>query len=254
MLRPNLWALMLPFVLVTSTADARDIQALGKDIANLRVEVERLAAEVRIERSQAMLELRTLEARKGEMELMLDAEQVGLQELKAETGRLRDTLDGDAKQNELLAEQVQKSLALLKTYIQTTLPYHKSERVAAVDSLASSLQSGKDDAQMAATKLWRLYEDELQLTHDIERGEVVVAFENEERLVPAARIGMVALFTQLGEERYGRVVRYGDGSFKHELLTEFAHIQDLRKLFKALERRVHEGEYVLPLLAEDGGL
>lgn len=224
----------------------------AEELAELRVEVDRLDAELRAVRRQGAFELRTLQTRRGELELQLDdlRLEVRTQRDEAEQLHQRQREQGDAGSE--LADTVERGLDELGEVIAEGMPYHRDERLAALDDLRGQLRAGRIDPASAAVSLWRTIDDDLRLAERVERGQTPLQLRPGDavQLVEVVRLGSVALLVHVPPDEYGRVIRGEDGSWCYEPLTHPEPRRQVRKLFRDLQRQIRDGAYILPLQAD----
>jgi hypothetical protein len=228
-------------------ADDKSLKRLSKTLVELRSTVDDLNSQLRVERTQNLLELRELQRRKEELALLKDAEAVKQATLKQQLQRRQEKQAKEQDTRSLLARAVEIGRKQLAKAVERSLPYRLKERLAAISELGLRMGAGRIDPAAAAVKLWRLVEDELRLAMTVERAEVPLVIDGKSRLVRVVRLGTVTLYTSLGPEEYGRFVRRQDGTWHHVVLEEPQHCDQIAALFRALERQVREGFYRLPL-------
>ncbi len=219
----------------------------GAKLVKLRSEVSALSAELTRLRGSEQGEQRALQARKKELALLLDAELLRIKTIEARLTKAKARETSGADKRKGLKTAVLAGVASLRQTVQRSLPYRRKERLAALDELVTRLKAGRVDGETAALTLWRLTEDEVRLTMLIEGGERAVRIAGVERLVPVVRLGMLTLYTDLGQGRYGRLLRGKDGRWRHERIVGERARKQLRALFHALHRQVREGAYSLPI-------
>lgn len=226
-------------------------KSYGAKLVQLRTEVSALSAELVRLRSNEQAEQRALQARKKELALLLDAEQLRLKTLEARIAKSRARKVSGADKRKALRQATLSGVVSLRAVVARSLPYRRKQRLAALDQLAARLRAGQVDGETAALSLWRLTEDEIRLTMLVEGGERAVRIAGVERLVPVVRLGMLTLFTDLGQSRYGRLRRGKDGRWRHERVVGKRARKQLRALFHALHRQVREGAYSLPIPVDE---
>jgi len=205
-------------------ADEPNVKALSKILVGLRSEVDDLDSQLRSERTQNLVELRTLERRREELALLRDGEAVKQATLKQQLDRRRARQTAEQDVRTTLTQAVERGIDGLVAALQRSLPYRREERLAELATLRLRLRAGRVDPTSAAVKLWRLSEDELRLSMTVELAEVPLLIEGKRRLVRGA-----------------------GGDWRHLLVTDRREREQIAALFRALERQVREGAYRLPL-------
>jgi len=143
-------------------------------------------------------------------------------------------------------------LAKTRAAVEGSLPFRREERLAALDELATKLDSGALAPEKAATKLWRFIEDELRLTREVSLTKVPLRIEDDgpRHLTEVVRFGMVTLYTRCadcGDAHFGQMVKGDDGRWRHEVIEDETSVQQVKSLFESLEKNITEGAYELPL-------
>ena len=210
-------------------------------LAALRTEVATLAADVQAERDALRGQLRALDVERAELQGQVRREELRLTELSTQLQTRREELGLVDAEASALAPVVLDGLALLRTQIETGLPYRRAERLASVDALSEQVMSGELRAEKAFGRAWQLIEDELRLTRETALDRQVVSWGGEERLVTVARVGMVALYAR-DDGRIAQARRTGSG-WQWEDLGPNAEVS---ALFDSLDHQVRAGWFPLP--------
>jgi flagellar biosynthesis chaperone FliJ len=232
-------------------AGSGNLRQWARELSQLRAEVDRLDGQLRRERAEGLSEMRTLVQRKGELELRVDRENVRVRSAEATVRELEERIQNQNSRASALRPVVEKAVDKLRATIDRGLPFRRRERLQALADLEARLQSGKLDPETAVAKIWRFVEDELRLAREVALTKTAVQMgppgEPERRRLRVARLGMVAMFTELEGGKYGHFVRQDDGSWRHLLVRGEQLRQQVEALFENLERNVVEQTYRLPL-------
>lgn len=224
------------------------IRLWTQEILRLRSEVERLTSQIQIERAKEIFDLRSLESRRSQLQILVDQERLRL-------GPLRDRLQ-DLRQKALSQKADQTQIRLvwtrashaLETAIRESLPFRREERLRSILDLQALVASDRIALAQAFAQLWRLAEDELRLSVLVEKATIPLRLNDQgpRRLLPVVRLGLFALFIREAEDRYSRILRDTQGRWAYRRLTS-EEIPHVRLLFEHLERQIREGFYRLPL-------
>jgi hypothetical protein len=223
----------------------------AKELSRLRAEVDRLDAQLRHERARGLSELRALVRRKGELELRVDRERVRVRAARESVRELEGKLEKKEKSGSDLMPVIERAAGKVRASIERGLPFRTRERLDALADIEARVKSGRLDPESGVARLWRLVEDELRLAREVLLTKAPVRLggpkRRERRLVRVARLGMVAMFTELGEGRYGHFVRGSDGVWAHRTIRDEGVRGEVEKLFGALENGVVGRTYELPV-------
>ncbi len=241
---------------VSSTAGSKtDLQQKAEELAKLRSEVDLLDAEVRAERTQGQAMLKTLEARRTALSTNLDAERVRAKAARTKLEGLRQTIEQRKGASQVLLPLFDKAADHLAAAAREGLPFHREERLAAIDELKVKARTGRIDPETACVRLWQLVEDEIRLTGETVRTKVPLSLDIDgkgpRQLADVVRIGMVTMFVRHAPHSFSRIVRR-DGSWRSERIQNGKQITQLEGLFEAVGKQVFQGDYVLPLPSLEG--
>lgn len=241
----------LAFALIApSSAHASESEQASR-LAELRAEVERLAADVEAEKEDRRGELRSLELQRTDLEARVRQEEVRTQELERLIERQREMLQADDVAGEVLTPVLLDALAKLRGSVESGLPYRVPERLAEIDKLENQLRGGTLAPQRATTRIWQLIEDELRLTRENIMDRQVVVLDGDEVLVDVGRVGMVMMFFRTEDDRVGRVSGQ-PGAWSYDVYTTSAEIAGVTTLFDALDKQVRVGFFELPNALTEG--
>lgn len=233
----------------SAVASGGGLREWAKELESLRSRIDDVDGRLRAEQSSGSAEIGTLVRRLGELRAQADRESVRYRAASDSVKELEQRLAERENRGDVFVPVVESGLADLRAGIVNGLPYRVKDRLAALDEVALEMSSGRIGPEEAASKLWRLFEDELRLTQEVILTKIPVTLEKGKgrRMVRVVRLGMTALYTELGNGRYGRFVRGSEGRWKHERLDRGEAAEGVEKLFSALENNMLEGGYKLPL-------
>lgn len=223
---------------------AQDSAKLAEQLARLRTEVESLSEELELERSSAREELESLAARKAELESELQREDLRLSRVAAALEEQKKLVEQARASEADLSPVVQEGAKGLRAYVERSLPFRTTERLAAIDEITGALDAGNVRPSKAVLRLWSLVQDELRLTKESGLYRQPVPLDDGDHLVDVVRVGMVMLFFQTQDGRHGRAVRAPDG-WRFEVLGD-DDAPKISKLFESFEKQVRVGLFELP--------
>jgi hypothetical protein len=230
-------------------AGGKKLRRWARELESLRSEIDGLDARVRNSRSRGLAEIRALVSRRGELELERDRETVRKKAARHTVAGLQEKIAATKQRGKKLEPVVREALGMLTAYVRNGLPYQRDARLAALSEIGEGMQKGAVDPEKAASRLWRFVEDEMGMTREVmlTKTPLVLQAGKARRLVRVVRLGMVAMFTELGDGRYGHFVKQAAGGWRHVRITDAETISQVRALFAALEKNIREGAYRLPL-------
>ncbi|MBU0551435.1 DUF3450 domain-containing protein [Myxococcota bacterium] len=242
--------LALALLAPSPPAPPPDLPTMARALADLRVEIDELDAQLRVEKTQINAALRGLEARVAELEMRLDAERVRRARLQAQIDRHQAEADAQTQTRAAASEAILRGLDAAQALVEEGLPFRRAARLKALDGLRARLKEGRVDPHALGVELWRFMEDERRLRREVEMSEIPIQIEPDAapRLLRVVRLGMVTLYTRLDEARFGQLRREGAG-WRHVEIEPPQQRQQLASLFQSLRRQVREGAWRLPLEA-----
>jgi len=243
---PALIGLGVVVLLGGSPATAQPSPAkLAKEIAELRVEVERIESDLGIQRAQQEAELRSLVDQQAELDVLIQREELRVQTVRAEIERLRkESQQLDASTRDLVPVLLDQ-VARLRTNADEGLPFRIDDRRAELDEIADGVRLGTLDPRTTSARLWQHVEDELKLRDECGLSRQAIELDGERMLVRVAHVGMVALYARTDDGRYAMAQRDGGGWRFEELDGDEARAA--ADLFDSFDKQVRSGQFTLPL-------
>lgn len=239
-------------VAVSGTAGGKtSLEQKAQELATLRSDLDLLESDLRAERSRGQSALRNLEARRGTLAMQLDAERIRIASAKKKLETIESKLEGRKDESRVYLPVLESAAEDLAQVVREGLPFHREERLAAIDEIKTKARTGRLDPETACSRLWQLVGDEIRLTGEVARTKVPLELDGPDaprQLVDVVRIGMVTMFIRHQPGRFSKLVRR-DGAWVPEPITTVRTIDQLEALFDAVSKQVVQGDYVLPLPA-----
>lgn len=220
----------------------------AKELESLRSQVDSLDAQVREARTSGLADIRALVGRRGELKLQLDRQEVRYRAAKSSVKSLEGKIAARKQSGEAFVPVVKEALGALREQIRKGLPYRVRQRLMALQEIEKEWQTGSTSTEGAAAKIWRFIEDELRLTEEVIFTKLPLTLNRGKarRMVRVARLGMVAMFAELGGGKYGHFVRDSKKRWRHQRIQKASVRKEVAKLFDALDKNILEGAYELP--------
>lgn len=224
------------FIWQAAWAEASNLEQMAQRLAELRAQVDRLQQELDQAKDAQRLKLEALGTQLAQLEAEKRRQELVLQKLQSQWQNLsqkRPATSNDAG----LSEVLRQGMTALRHYLETSLPFKRSERLQALSELETKLQTGTAAPEKLAQELWALVEDELHLTRENGLYRQTLPIEGETALVEVAKLGMVMLFFKTPDGRYG-LVRRREGNWSYELVSQ-SNDQDLiAALMESLRKQI----------------
>ncbi|BCX82555.1 hypothetical protein MIT9_P2141 [Methylomarinovum caldicuralii] len=233
-------------LLLASPVWAADLDRLAERLAKLRAEVDRLQQQIEQTKSEHHQQMDALGAQLAQLEAEKRRQQLTVAKLQHELESALAKIPTNRVEDETLKPVLEQGIAALKDYIRTGLPFKTEDRLQAVAKLEGQLQSGSVPAKKLANRLWALFEDELHLTRENGLYQQIVPIDGDSALVDVAKLGMVMLYFQTPDGRYGLARRQQDGGWRFETLSGGDDQARIAKLMDSLRKQIRQGYFELP--------
>ena len=227
------------------------LESLAKNLAALRVRVEELSGLIDQQKAQTQGALRSLSLQQAELEAQVQRESFRVKQLRSKKAALLQEVAASKGAKDTLAPAVGQALGKVRAHVALSLPFKRQERLEQVDAITRHLQGGLISPEKAAARLWQLMEDERRLAGESGLYQQVVEVEGEAVLCEVVRLGMIALYFQTPQGRFG-VIRRAHGAWKVRLFLEEEAQQQTTQLFDHFKKNLRTGFFVLPSPIEPG--
>lgn len=237
--------LAISFCPVKAATDA-PLSALAEKIVALRTEVENLNTENNARKAELQSELKSLQARKAQLSAQIQQIELSLKQGKERLSTIKTELSKANVNGEEIKPLLLKEVALVKEWVQKSLPFQKEKRLKEVNDIEEGLTAGLLNGQKALGRLWAFIEDELRLGRENGVHRQTLVIDGEENLVSVAKLGMVAMFYQTADNRYGFTRKEKNGQYSFIALKDKEQVEQVTKLFDGLKKQIRSGQYLIP--------
>lgn len=224
------------------------IENLSNKLIELRSEVEQLNNEINFAKEEHKQEMNYLWTQKNDVQAELDRGSKSLQKLQTQLDKkIAENAKKGSSSEELkpiFMEQVDK----VHNYINTSIPFKKSQRLADLKDLKDQVNQNLISTQRGFNKLWALIEDEIRLTKETGLYKQTIAIEgaDEKKLVDIVRLGMMNIYFSTPEGDYGQLARTKD-DWVFEISENVEDKKQISELFDSLGKQVRTGLFTLPM-------
>lgn len=183
------------------------------DVATLRVEVDELAQRLRARRGDVRDELAGMRAEKAELERRLRLAQVRQRTLQKLQARADEAADDLQDQAHAWVGPARRAIDVVRGYVQRSLPFATSDRLASLDEIAGQLDRAEPDVGRAMQRLWRFVEQEVAMTGEVSLSQQPVRLDGATRaqLADVLRLGMALMYVRTAEGELAWAVPHGEG-------------------------------------------
>ena len=226
----------------TTIAAGDAFSPLIGQLTDLRFEVEALNGEIERLKDENQKKLNALAIQHNEVAANLHREELRATQLQQKFAIFRLDQSSLSQVDQQLLPILNSSLADLSGYLQHSLPFHPSERLAQVKSLQEQLAVQSLKPHQGALKLWSFIEDEFRLTRENAISRQVITVEGHEIIAQVVHLGMVAMFFQTPN---GMVGTAGPGPV-YQQLVDRKSVNAINDLFGGIKKQMRSGSYWLP--------
>jgi len=251
------WArgVLLAFALVIGTgtlsAQSEQLQNLARRIAEQRSQLETLSDELDLVKTEYGEQLRSLATQTADVEALVNREALQLEQLEREIAEAQSRIERASEGSVDVTPVVDRLESVLREHVENGLPFQRSQRLGALDTIARLRQDGTLGDQTALTRLWNLVDSEFRLLSDSGLYRQPIVMDGEERLAEVARLGMIFMYfrTLTGEVGYAEQQA---GRYVYTVVDDRRSQEQIDALFGELRRNVRQGFFPLPNPGYDG--
>lgn len=224
------------------------IENLSNKLIELRTEVERLNNEINFAKEEHKQEMNYLWTQKNDMQAELERNDKSLQKLQTQLDKKIAENSEKGKSSEELKPVFMQQIDYVHEYINTSIPFKKSQRLADLKDLQDQVNQNLISTQRGFNKLWALIEDEIRLTKETGLYKQTIAIEGleEKKLVDIVRLGMMNIYFSTPEGEYGKLARTKD-NWVFEISENIEDKKQISELFDSLGKQVRTGLFTLPM-------
>lgn len=221
------------------------IENMAKDLIQLRGEVEELQAKIDNKKETHKNRMGSLAVQRTDLETQLQRQSLELKQLVTSLKEAQERSSKDSIQGKDLKPLVLDAVAQIKQSIAKGIPFKTGERLAQLNEIADQVELDLLPAHKAVNRLWAFVDDEIRLTKESGIYRQPIKMNGKEILADIARIGMVLMYFQNGENAFGKVVKTGSG-------WTFVNIHNAKEreqvigLFDSLKKQIRTGQFSLP--------
>jgi len=253
---PILWVLLIVLGSTNSAlsggvvGNSASVDVMAEELVKLRSDVEELSSELDNKKNSYKSRMLMLENQRAELDANIKREVLSIkqQQLNVEKNkkRIKELGSDSSSLNPVLLASIED----IKSYVETTLPFKRSERLKALDKIKEQLIADVIDAEKAANRLWAFVEDEIRMTKENGIYRQTVVIKDKEILADVARLGMVFMYFEMVNEEYGYVKRTAE-DFSYEIIHDSTQKKQVATLFDSLRKQIRQGFFELPNISQN---
>lgn len=223
---------------------AGNYDVLLQQVIDRRGDLERQAQVLSQQIATSDQALLSMEAQKNELELTLQRDQLKLSTLSQKKISISKSLEAMRPANQDNQKLVQAWLDMLKTRVQTSLPFETSERLKMVESLQARFQH-REPLAVLLWDLWSFTESEIQLTRGVHTTLTTLPGQTEP--VEVVRLGMLAMYERSDKAGYA-LWKKEDSVWKRNSLDSSTDQKAVDHLLQSASQKTFQTVETLPSL------
>ncbi len=221
------------------------LTALAVRITEKRTQVETLSTDLDQVKAAYNEQLRSLAARKADLEIQLNREKLRVEQLDRDLAEARGRIQSDKTDLGDSLPAAKTVLIRLKAAIGAGIPFQTEGRLQEVENLERLLDEGNLEPGGFLARVWNQLEAEYRLTGDNGLYRQKVTLDGQEQMVEVARLGMSLLYLRTLDDHYG-LAAPRDGGWVFRTLPEGDDAKRIKALFDGLRKNLKEGFFPLP--------
>ena len=235
-------ALSLFLSSVTLTANSDN---MAQSLMKLRAEVETLDTQIDDAKDAYKASMKSLSMQKSELEATLSRNTLKIKQLQKELSSVKQAIAKASKNSQTLKPLVLKAIDTLTLYIKSSIPFKTPERIEAIQTVKSQLQSALITPQKALSFIYNAYADEIRMSKENAIFKQTIQLNGSAKLVEVARLGTAMMFFKTPNDAVGYVTKDGaTWSYKEELHKEKK--EEILNIFDAFKKQIRTGFFTLP--------
>ncbi len=225
-------------------ADEEAVDKLVENIITVRGEVEDLENQLKQRKDEHAGRMSSLAREEGQLSAERERQELRLKKMQQQLLRQQENIGEIDSTSESVRPILVGAIASVRTYVESSLPFKKADRLAALDELEVNLETGVLEPSRAANQLWTFMADEIRLTGEVGLYRQPITVDGKNKLADVARVGMMNLYFRTEDDQVGYWVpeqkddgfRYVDGASRAAIL----------ELMSSLRKNVRVGYFALP--------
>ncbi len=225
----------------------------SKALVELRLRVDEKEQQLEDLRSRITQEKYALQSQIADLKVLLGKERVRRQTLSTMASEQRDRTEQRRLETARFRVPALQAAKVLAEQIKRSLPFKRDKRLGAVNDIIADLEQQRIDATTALSRMWRVVEDELQLTEEVGLHQQVISLNDQTVLADVIHIGMSALYFRVNGTTFGQAVKTKNGDFIFTARQDSAFTAAMKTLFEAMEKQIRQGTFDLRLPPVENG-
>ena len=234
-------------VTAASATDANDLKKLSQQIIDLRAEIEALQDTLEAQKETYRSRMQSLNLKKADLTATVQREEIAIKQLRTGIENIKGELAKKLSADQDITAIVQQSIDILRSYIQTSMPFKQQERLTNLNDMETKLEDGSVSPYRLANQLWASVEDEIRLHRDVGIYKQVLTIDGKEQLSDVVKLGMLTMYARTPDKSYAQLKKQED-SWQLLAVGDIESQQAIDQLFDAVKKQIRIGAFDLPNL------
>lgn len=251
--KPIAISLSFCVLLVNSNLNAKDIKEekrlmnLAQELVTLRSDLEKLHDQIKNQEELYQSQLQTLNIQKADLSASIQRDELRATELEQQLDHLKQTMSENFTSSTELIVAINQVTKNLKKYVSDSMPFKKSERLGAIESLEKTISLQKKSPYKVANELWALVEDEIRLHRDLGLYKQVIKIDGKEQICEIAKIGMITFYYKTADGQYGMMKQNRKAQTWSPIKIDRSEdTSEIESIFDAFKKQIKYGPFSLP--------
>lgn len=230
---------------VSSEAQAVDTKLLSEKVIKLRQEVELLNDEYKTEREKVLNKMKALSIQNAELSSNIRNEQLRKEQLQEKIGQLKKEMDENSVESGELELILTETIGKLRSYIETSLPFKKQERIESVNKLSERLLKKEVSVTKGANLLWAMIEDERRLAGETSLHKQTIPMNGKMQLAEVIKVGMLFLYFKTEAGEVG-LAQKKQGQWVYKTFHDQKKEEQTLAFMDSLKKQIRQGYFEIP--------
>jgi len=230
----------------SSNIHAGSVDNLADELVRLRGEVEELQSQLDLAKEDHRNRMQALSSQYADLGMEDRRQSVNLEKMQQTLLKFEQSKESMTANADNLPPIIIEVISQLYSYVESSIPFKKEERLAVLTKLRSDIDSQLIDPKRAANRLWAFVEDEVRLSKENGIYRQTIELNGEKMLADIAKLGTVLLYFQTNDRQVGMAKKTPAGDWQFVVVEDTQSKEQIAILFDSLKKQIRQGYFELP--------
>lgn len=230
---------------------AENIENLAESLIKLRADVERLHSDLNDGKDEYSVRMKSLNVQRTDIEASIARQELKIKQLNANLAKIKKSIKEKSHGTKQFKPVALEGLKLIRTELQTHLPFKLKDRLSQIDELSNQIQNDLITPEKGLNRAWAIYEDNFRMSHENGLFRQNVTMGGKEYLADVVRIGSAMMYFKTSDDKVGFFTNTGADWIPQEVVESKAKEQILY-LFDSMKKQIRSGYFELPYALNKG--